>query len=809
MLGNLQHDVRFAFRQLRQAPAFTATAILVLSLGMCASVTIFTFVDAALIKPLPYRDPNRLVGVFETNALAAQSNLSYPDYLDWKRMNAVFSSLDIYQSQGYTLATAEGAQRVRAARVSDGFFRTLGVTPILGRDFVAGEDLASAPRVAILSYGTWQTRYGGRRDILGQTVTLSDHPTVIIGVLPRDFHFAATGAAEYWVAFHPNATGCDPRRSCHGIYGVARLKDGITIEAARSSVAAVAKQLEQQYPESNREQGGTVAPLNDVLVGVVRPILLALLGGAGLLLLIAAVNVAGLLLVRSESRKREIAVRTALGASAGRLTSQFVTEAVVLAATSAGVGLGLAHWAIQILKNLVSPDMMARTPFLRDLSWNGRVIETACAITLGAAVLLSIPPSMRIWFSDLRESLADASRGSAGTTWRRLGGKLVVVELATAMTLLAAAGLFGKSLYHLLHVPLGMNPDHLVTIDISAPDATYGKDSQSIALARLVAAETEALPGVASAGIAENGVPLSGNGNTTWFRVLGRPWHGEHNDVAQRHVSAGYFSTLGARLLRGRFFEEAEDQSKPKVAIINEAFAKRFFPGEDPIGRQLAHVGTNPQPIQIVGIVDDIREGPLDIAIPPVLYTPFNQGPDDEFTLVVRTAGSETVVLPVISAMVRQIDPGIVSIRGTTMTARINDSQSAYLHRSLAWLVGGFAGMALLLGVVGLYGVIAYSVNQRVREIGIRMALGAQPGSVHRLILRQAGWLTTLGIAVGVAGSVGAASLIHSLLFGVDSWDVTTLAGVAAILWIAALGASFLPARRAALLNPVEALRAE
>ncbi len=423
-------------------------------------------------------------------------------------------------------------------------------------------------------------------------MTLSDHPTAIVGVLPRDFHFAATGGAEYWLAFHANATGCDPRRSCHGLYGVARLKDGITIEAARSNVAAVAKRLEQQYPESNRDQGGTVAPLNDVLVGVVRPILLALLGGAGLLLLIAAVNVAGLLLVRSESRKREIAMRTALGASAGRLTRQFVTEAVVLAAASAAVGLGLAHWAIQLLKNLVSPDMMVRTPFLRDLSWNGRVIGAACAITLGAAALLSFPASMRIWFSDLRESLADASRGSAGTTWRRLGGKLVVVELATAMTLLAAAGLFGKSLYHLLHVPLGINPDHLVTIDISAPDATYGKDWQSIALARLVAAKTEALPGVASAGIAENGVPLSGNGNTTWFRVLGRPWHGEHNDVAQRRVSAGYFSTLGARLLRGRFFEEAEDQSKPKTAIVNEAFAKRFFHGEDPIGRQLAQVGS-------------------------------------------------------------------------------------------------------------------------------------------------------------------------------------------------------------------------
>jgi predicted permease len=809
MLDTLQRDFRFALRQLRQTPGFTATAIAVLALGICASVTIFTFIDAALIKPLPYRDPNRLVGVFETNVLAKQSNLSYPDYLDWKRMNTVFASLDVYQNQGYTLTTAEGAQPVRAARVSDGFFRTLGVTPILGRDFATGEDLASAPRVAMLSYGTWQTRYGGRRDILGQTATLSDQPTVIIGVLPRDFHFAATGAAEYWLAFHPNATGCDPRRSCHGIYGVARLKDGVTIQVALSNVVAIAKQLEQQYPESNRQQGATLAPLNDVLVGVVRPILLVLFGGASLLLLIAAVNVAGLLLVRSESRKREIAVRTALGASAGRLISQFVTEAVVLAAAGAALGLGLAQWAIQLLKNLVSPDMMARTPFLRDLSWNGRVVEMACMIALGAAVLLSIPPSLRVWSADLRDGLAEASRGSAGTTWRRLGGKLVVVELATAMILLAAAGLFSKSLYNLLRVPLGINPDHLVTIDIAAPDATYGTDTKAIALARLVCAKAEALPGVTSVGVAENGVPLSGNGNTTWFRVLGRPWHGEHNDVAQRHVSAAYFRTLGAPLVRGRAFQEADGQSKPKVAIINQAFAKQFFPGEDPLGRQLAHLGTNPAPIEIVGIVDDIREGPLDVAIPPVLYTPFDQDPDNYFTLAVRTAQSEVALLPAITALVHQIDPGIVSLRGATMKARVNDSQSAYLHRSLAWLVGGFAGMALLLGVVGLYGVIAYSVNQRVREIGIRMALGAQPGTVYRLILRQAGWLTALGIAGGILGSVGAASLIRSLLFGVDSWDMTTLAGVAAILWIAALLASFLPARRAASVNPVEALRAE
>ena len=809
MLDTLLRDFRFAFRQLRQTPGFTATAIVVLALGMSASVTIFTFVDAALIKPLPYREPNRLVGVFGTNASAVQSNLSYPDYLDWKRMNTVLSSLDVYQTQGYTLTTAEGAQPVRVARISDGFFRTLGVTPVLGRDFAEGEDLASAPRVALLSYGSWQTRYGGRTDILGQIATINDQPTVIVGVLPRDFHFAADRAAEYWLAFHPNATGCDLRRSCHGLYGVARLKDGVTLQAALSNIAAIAKQLEQQYPESNRQQGGTLAPLSDVLVGVVRPILLVLLGGAGLLLLIAAVNVAGLLVVRSESRKREIALRMALGASAGRLITQFVTEAVVLAATGAGLGLGLARFATQLLKSLVSPDMMARTPFLRDLSWNGRVIEMACAIALGAALLLSIPPSLRIWSSELREGLAEASRGSAGTTWRRLGGKLVVVELATAMVLLAAAGLFGKSLYYLLRVPLGIVPDHLVTLDISAPDAEYGKDPQAIALARLISGKTEALPGVTSVGLAENGVPLTGNGSTIWLRVLGRPWHGEHNDVPHRQISSGYFSTLGARLLRGRPFQEADDQSKPKVAIINQAFAKRFFPGEDPIGRQVGYAEANPAPIQIVGIVDDIREGPLDVAIPPVIYTPFNQQPDNYFMLVVRTAQSEAALLPAIAALVRQIDPGIVTMRGATMTARVNDSQSAYLHRSLAWLVGGFAGMALLLGVVGLYGVIEYSVNQRVREIGIRMALGAQPGSVYRLILGQAGWLTILGITVGFAGSVCAASLIRSLLFGVTSWDVMTLAGVAAILGIAALLASFLPARRAASVNPVEALRAE
>jgi macrolide transport system ATP-binding/permease protein len=808
LIENLEKDLRFALRQLRKNLGFTCTAILVLALGMCACVSICAFVDAALIKPLPYLNPSRLVGVFERIAAFPRTNLSYPDYVDWKKLNSVFSSLDVYQRNGFLLSTTAGAEPVRAARVSDGFFRTLGVTPALGRDFYAGEDLPAAPRAALLSYAAWHHRYGGRRDVLGRVITLDDAPTVIIGVLPREFHFAPAEPAEFWTALH--ATGsCDVRRSCHGLYGVGRLKDGVSIEAALGNVTWVAQQLEKQYPTTNRGQGAAVAALTDVIAGDIRPILMVLLGGAALLLLIASVNVAGLLLVRSESRTREIAVRTALGASSGRLIRQFVTEAMVLVATGSVLGLASAHWAIQLLTGLISEDMMARMPVLQGLGLSGRVMALAGAFSLSAAILLSLPPSLRVWSSGMRDGLAEASRGSAGTVWRRLGSKLVVLELATAMVLLVGAGLLGKSLYRLLHVDIGLRPDRLVTMEVMAPASRYGKDPQAIALARQVMSRTEEIPGVQSVGISGLGLPMDGNGNTTWFRVLGRPWHGEHNDVPQRNVSAGYFTALGARLLRGRYFTEADDGSKPHVAIINHSFARQFFPGEDALGKQLAHVSTSPAPIEIVGIVEDIREGPLDAAIPPVLYVPFNQDTDSFFGLVVRTSQDERPLLPALAATIHQIDPGIVTVRAMTMTVKINASQSAYLHRSAAWLVGGFAALALLLGVVGLYGVIAYSVSQRSREIGIRMALGAQPRLVYRLILKEAGWLIAFGVAIGTVCSVGAATLMRGLLFAVSSWDVPTLAGVAGLLAVSALLASFIPARRAASVNPVEALRAE
>jgi macrolide transport system ATP-binding/permease protein len=809
MFDNLINDIRFALRQLRKDVEFTATAIAMLALGICASVAIFAFVDAALLKPLPYKDPARLLGVYEKiDPWCPYCNLSWPDYLDWKKQNTTLNALDVYRGTGYEMTTPTGLQPVTAARVSDGFFRTLGVTPMMGRDFYSGEDRESAPRAVILSYGAWQKRFGGDRNVIGQTVVLDKIPNVIVGVLPREFHFAPAGPREIWSSYHPEDQ-CDLRRGCHSLYGVGRLKDGVSLEAAQSNFVSIAQQLEKQYPDSNRNQGAAVRMLSESIVGQIRPVLFVLLAGAGLLLLIGYVNVTGLMLVRSENRRREMAVRTALGASPGRLAIQFVTEALILIGAGGVLGLAAASWLMQALVKFRSLDVVSQTPFLNDLGLNFRILTFAGLIALLGAVLFSITPSLRMWSPEIRDGL-EGARGSAGTVWRKVGSKLVVLELATAVVLLVSAGLLAKSLDRLLRVDLGLDPSRLITMQVAAPQERFAKAPQAVALARQMVDRLQSAPGVKAAGIVSNGLPLEGNGNTDWIRVLGRPWHGEHLEMPNRGVTPGYFAALGAKLVRGRYFTESEDGSKPKVAIINQAFARVHFPNEDPLGKQLAGMEKqNPIPIEIVGIVEDIREGPLDNAIPPVLYRPYYQDWDTFLSVVVRTSQDDVAIGKTLTAAIQGIDPELVTVSTRTMTERIQESPSAYIHRSVAWLVGGFAGLAMVMGLVGLYGVIAYSVSQRTREIGVRMALGAVPGAVYRMILREAGWLTLSGIAIGLVCAVTAANLARNLLFGITPWDVPTLVSIALVLGVAALAASFIPARRAARVNPVEALRAE
>ncbi len=801
-------DLRFALRQLSKNRVFAATAILTLGLGIGASVAIFAFVDAALIKPLPYSNPTRLVRVEEHGANFSNGPLSYPDYADWKRLNTVFSSMADFTGTGYGLSTASGTEPVPGERVGAEFFRTLGVTPILGRDFYASEELPGANPVVLMSYGTWTRRFGARPDIVGQTVTLSGETKTIIGVLPKDFQFAPRDNAEFWTPLVP-ARECEKRRSCHNLDAIGRLKDGVSVASALAEMRMIAQHLEKQYPDSNRGQGASVMPLSEAIVGDIRPILLVLLAGAVLLLLIACANVSSLLLVRSESRRREIAVRGALGASRARLTRQFVTEALALVAAGTGVGVVLAAGGMQILSQMISKTMMIGMPYLRGLGLNSHVLIFAGILTAIAVVLFSATPILHFSFSKMRDGLTEGARGSAGTLWRRMGANLVVIELATAVVLLTGAGLLGRSLWGLLHVDLGFPADHLSTINVGLPDAEFSTPEQISAFARQAVERAESLPGVESAAITSV-LPVSCNCNTDWVRFVGKPYNGIHNEVNGRDVSAGFFRTLPTKLLRGRYFTDSEDRTKPSVIVVNEAFVRKYYPGEDPIGKKIGNTDLTQDSIrEIVGVVADFKDASLDQEQWPAEYTAFNQSTDTYFSMMVRTQQDEQTVLPALVTAIHKVSLEAAVEDGTTMTQRINDSYTAYIHRSAAWLVGGFAALALVLGVVGLYGVIAYSVGRRTREIGVRMALGAQRSSVYSLILGEAGWLIAAGVSIGLVSAVAAATLMRNLLFGVRVWDAGTLIAVALTLICSALLASYFPARRAASVNPTDALRSE
>jgi macrolide transport system ATP-binding/permease protein len=805
---NLVRDIRFAIRQLIKNPGFTATAILVLALGMGASVAIFGFVDAALLETLPYTNPSQLMAVNESSDESPRWPLSYPDYLDWQRLNHSFNSLDVYNNTGYILNTSSGVEPVQAERVSGGFFQTLGVQPLLGRDFYPGENRPGGPNVLILSYGAWLHRFGARSEAVGQTVDLDGRVFTIIGVLPSGFSFAPSGSAEFWVPLN-SFSDHEKKRTFYTFWGIGRLRHGVTAQVALAEMRPIAKQLQRQYGINGLDLSASVVPLSEIIVGDVRPILLTFLGGAILLLLIAYVNVGSLVLVRSESRRREVAIRGALGATPARLSGQFVTEGLLLGLSGSLVGMMVAAGIMKLLGSLVPKDMASKMPFLGNVGLNAHTAAFGAAVATLAALLLAATPTLRLSFLEVREGMADGDRGSGTRFWRRLGANLVVVELVIAVVLLAGAGLLGRSLYRLLHVPLGFDPNHLATMRVMAPDTGYKSDEQVIGLYRQIVRRVSSLPGLNTAGLTSM-LPVQCNCATDRIHFPGRPDHGEHNEVDERHVSPGYLPTLKAALLEGRYFTEADDPSHPRVAVINQALARKYFPNQDPIGQRIGNDESGrPSVWEIVGVVDDVREGPLDVESWPAEYFPINQTRQNEFSLTVRTSQDAGSMLPVLVNTVHHIDPNLAISNETTMMEEIEATQAALLHRFSTWLVGGFAAIALILGVVGLYGVIAYSVSQRTREIGVRMALGAQRSSVYALVMRQAGWLTATGLVIGLVCSVGSSLLIRSLLFGVEAWDAVTLCLVAVLLAFASMTAGFLPARRAASVNPVEALRAE
>jgi macrolide transport system ATP-binding/permease protein len=809
VIDNAVQDFRFAIRQLQRAPGFACVAVFVLALGISAATAIFGFAEAGLIKPLPYHDQDRLLAVFNLNNGDARSLVPYLDFADWQRLNHVFRSLDAYALNGsFTLTTGTGAEQVPGTRVSAGFFRTLGVAPILGRDFHDGEDSPAAPYAVVLSYDAWQRRFGGKPDALGRMVTLNGAPHTIVGVLPREFHFAPYSGAQFWGTLR-GSDSCEHNRGCWNVIAIARLKDGVSVKTASAEMQSIVKRLRAQYPDSNGyTQGATLVPLRELIIGDVRPVLLVLLAGAGLLLLIACVNVTTLLLARSDQRQREIALRGALGASSSRLFHQFAIEGFALAALGGLCALFFAAAGMRCLMSLMPPEKLASMPYLQGLGLHPLAVVFTCCLALLAAVVFAVIPTVRTALSSVTDGLKEGARGSAGMTWRRLGSNLVIFEVAIAMVLMVGAGLLGKSLYLLLHLNTGFRPDHLATVQTAWPPASYASDQQKTVLADQIMDAIRQLPGVESVGIS-TAPPIDSGWGAASFHVAGRPNHGEENDVLERQVSSGYFTTLQARLLRGRHFRGDEDASKPLVAIVNRALANKYFPGEDPIGKQIYYDWKPKELIEIVGLIDDIKEGPLEGTSLPALYVPYNQNPCPWPAVLVRSSQPEGSLFPEIAQAIHAVDP-FISVSGErTMAERITSSPVAYFHESSAVLVGLFAAVALLLSVVGLYGVVAYSVSRRTHEIGIRMALGAERGAVYRLIMMEAGRLTVFGVLLGLMGSFGAATLLRSLLFGVRSWDVPTLAVVAAMLGLSALLASYLPARRAAAVNPVDALHTE
>jgi len=802
-------DARFALRQLGKNPGFAATAIAMLALGIGASTAIFGFVDAALIQPLPYAQPNRLVDVTESAPAFPRSNISRLDFDDWKRMNTSLSSVAAYGGTGYLLQMGNASETIPAGRASDSFFRTLGVQPILGRDFRPGEDENGQPKVALLAYSTWMGRFGGRRDAVGQTIHLDGEPYTVVGVLPQNFAFAPRGKAELWTPLG-DRKGCEARRSCHDLYAVGRLRDGVTAGMALADLKKIAAELERQYPDSNHGVTATVQPLRELIVGRVRPILMTILAGAVLLLVIACVNVANLMVVRSEARRREIAVRGALGATPLRLARQFLTEAMLLAAGGCGTGIAVAVGLMRLLRELMPKTMRDGAPFLDHLGLHVHSAEFAASVAVLASALLALTPMARLLRQDIHSALSEGGRMGAGRFWRKLGANLVVVELAVAMVLLAAAGLLGKSLYRLLHVELGFDPSHVATVSIAAPDKAYPKPESRVQLYAEIKQRVLALPGVQAVGITSD-LPVQCDCDTDWIRVPGKPYHGEHNDVLERDVNPEYLrQVFRAKLLEGRGITDQDDMNHPQVIVINDTFAKKYFPGEDPVGKMVGDIVLSPKSMrQVVGVIADIRENALDDTAYPAEYFSIYHEADNYFSLAVRTTGNENALLPELVKAMRGIDVNLSVYGESSMQGAIDGSTAAVIHQFLTYLLGGFAAVALVLSVVGLYGVVAYSVSQRTREIGVRMALGAQPSAVHGMILREAGLLAGIGITLGLALSIGASSLMKSQLFGVRAWDISTLAVVAAVLGMFALLASLLPARRAARVNPVEALRAE
>ncbi|HEX8163400.1 MAG TPA: ABC transporter permease [Pyrinomonadaceae bacterium] len=801
-------DVRFGLRMLTKNPGFTAVAVIALALGIGANSAIFSVVNAVLLRPLPYKDPERIVMVWEDD-----SRHGYPrdtpapaNYVDWRDQNKVFEDMAAIAELSFNLTGAGEPERLDGRRVSASFFPILGVEPQLGRRFTPEEDRPGENHVVILSHGLWQRRFGSDAGIIGKTITLNGYSFAVVGVMPQSFQFP-TREDQFWIpiAFTQQEAA---RRGSHFLEVIARLKPGVTLEQARAEMSTIAGRLQQQYPAENTELGAAVVPLHEQLVGNIRTALLVLLGAVGFVLLVACANVANLLLARAAGRQKEIATRVALGASRLRLVRQFLTESVLLAAVGGVVGLLLSAWGVRLLKAFIPENISQAGEITVDL----KVLLFTLLISLLTGLVFGLAPATQATKLNLNETLKEGGRDSAaGSRGNRIRGVLVVSEVALSLILLIGAGLLINSFLRLRNVDPGFHTDNLLTMSVSLPAQKYPDHARRSAFYTEMIRRVEALPGVRSAAITSQ-IPLVKQGDTGSITVEGRPDppRGQANMVAMRIVSPHYFQTMSIRLLRGREFGDQDRADAPAVAVISEGMARRYWPGEDPTGKRICP-GKPESPddwVTVVGVVNDVQQFGLDAESKPQMYLTYQQsGYFSPRHLVVGTNVEPTSLASAVRGAVWGIDPDQPVSNISTMEEVLSESIARQRFSTL--LLGVFGVVALVLAAVGIYGVMSYSVSQRTHEIGIRMALGAQTGDVLKLAVGQGLKLVMIGVGVGLAASVVLTRVMSSLLFGISSTDPATFAVISLVLVGAGVLASYIPARRATKVDPMIALRYE
>lgn len=805
-------DLRHSIRSLSKKPGFTFVIVLTLALAIGANTAIFSVVNAALLKPLPYREPDRLVHLWEATPQQnyPKREASYPDFQDWRLCEA-FEGMAAYRGGGgFMLTNAESSERIDAGVVSGNFFSVLGVAPLLGRSFDESYEKQGAERVVLLSHGFWQRHFAGDRNVIGKPILLSGNSYQVIGVLPPEFQFSPRGSAEVWTPWQLSESMMT-RRFMHFVNVFARLKPGVRLEQAKAAMQPITGKIAQDFADSHAGTSIQVIPLHQQFVGNIKPLLVLLLIAVGVVLLIACSNVANLLLVRASGRQKEVAIRSALGASAWRLVRQLLTESLVLALAGGIVGLVLAHWGVDALISAIPDNLLNFMPYLRGVKIDGYALAFTAMLSLVVSLLFGLVPALQSAKTDLQSVLKEGGKTSASSARQGLRNGLVVAEVALALVLLVSAGLMVRSLWGLINVDPGFNPQNLLTFTFTLPPAAYDSNEKIIVTRQQLMSRLAAIPGVQGAAMVGT-LPLIG-GNTTRFYPTSQPKPAPGDDVEAniRDVSANYFSVMGVRLIAGRYLTEQDTATSQNVVIINQSLAKRVFPNQEAVGQNITVTGESATPLLIAGVVADEKITGLDAQNTSVVYYPYQQDSSVGMasSVVVRTTGDPMNLSNVIRAECRKVEPGMSIFFVRTMEQIAATSPATFARRYPAMLIGLFAIVALLLAAIGIYGVISYTISQQTHEIGIRIALGARPGNILSLVMKKGMGLTLLGVAIGLVASFVLTRWMADLLFGVSATDPLTFAGIALLLIAVALTACYVPALRAMKVDPMVALRYE